>query len=347
MRILIFMLGLLIVAAISATRLACAEDDPPPDPPPSTESESAAAEDSSDEAEAEAENNGNEEAVIPEGVHRQRPRTEEQERQYKQRKTREDTFLNFPEPIGPAVGVDEFYNPDNWLNPNIHSGLGRYIVQDETGAVIGSLTYDVSLESDPLLGEYVHIRQRREFEPASHLDLWLFSSTLKPRRKESRTNLAPASQLEESTSGGGQEIIQLYRDSQLLQVEYLFDRATVYHEAAGMSVRQTLRQMPYSYDIDQLPLLVRQLNFLEPDWPFEVAVCDPRHQRNLPLSIEQPRKVENLLSAEPRTYRVYELPVRMGDNQLIFWVERLAPHRLVKYTDGEYTYTLTEYLERE
>jgi len=280
---------------------------------------------------------------VPEGVRRTRPRTAQQEREYKQRKTREDIFLNSPDPVGPGAGVEEFYNPADWLIFDVKSDVSRYIIQDKSGTVLGNMTISITIEEDPLLGEIVHLRRHDGLAKTVETDLLLNAATLKPIHNETRSQLEGTPPPDPGAGDLG--IATLYDGLKLLQVEYQFDRVQIHHRAGGISVRRTMRQLPFSYESGSVPLLLRQLDFSDPDWPFEVAVCDPAQQKNLPLVVGQPGKEEHLLSAEPADYRCWVLEVKIGEAVETYWVERLSPRRLVKYTDGELTYTLAEYLE--
>jgi hypothetical protein len=330
------------------------EDDPPPAAPEeegaAPESEGEEAEQAEPEGEESAEPPPTEEEEVPEGVRRRRPRTAEQERSYKQRKTREDPFLNPPVDGDPVAGDEQYYDPARRLHNVVHTGISSYVVQDAGGAVIGQLTMSVELVSDPVLGDFVHLRQRSDHEQPQETDLWLYGETLKPRRKEVVIQLPTVSDPPPAVEGeedgaGAVEVQPLYHDTKRLDVDYLFDRLVIRHRAGGITASRRLRMMPFSYDIDELLLLVRQLRFRDSSWPFEALICDPANEQHLALRIEQPRRVENVLSADAQLTDCYELAVRLGEHQLTYWVQRLPPCKLVKFSDGAYTYTLNAYLE--
>ncbi|GEM_PF-1886663 len=359
---------LLLAAPISPEPAAAQQNEDPP--PPAAEEEQAATE-AEDEEEAAAEegeeaaaaeeagDEGGEQAAeaeeeeeeeVPEGVRRRRPRTADQEREYKQRKTREDPFLNPPVDGDPVVDSGQYYDPASRLHNVVHPGISNYVVQDAGGAVVGQLTVSVELVSDPVLGDFIHMRQRSDHEQPQETDIWLYAETLKPRRKQvviqlpTVSNPPPASTDGES-DGGVVEVQPLYHDTKRLDVDYLFDRLVIRHRAGAVTTLRRLRMMPFSYDIDELLLLVRQLKFREASWPFEALICDPAHERHLALRIEQPQRVENVLSADAQYTDCYELAVRLGEQELTYWVQRLPPCKLVKLSDGVYTYTLSAYME--
>ena len=339
--------ALLLLCYLGASALADDARTPPADPPATGEGDGEGDGGDGNGSSTSEEEDEEEPEEVPEGVRRTRPRTAEQERDYKQRKNREDIYLNAPEPTGPDAENDGVYNPADWLIFDTRDDLSRYIVQDATGAIVGRMTLSLAVEEDPLLGQVVRLRRRDDTDPAVETDLIIHAADFKPVFKESRRDLGRSPAGPAGDDPGAEAVPELYQDIQLLQAEYQFDRVRILHRAGGISVRRAMRQMPFSYDIDTLPLLLRQLDFLDPDWPFEVAVCDPGEQHNLPLVVSQPGKEEHVLTAEAETYRCWVLEVRVGEATETYWVERLAPRRLVKYTEGELTYTLAEYLERE
>lgn len=339
---------------------AAAAQQPDDDPPPAAAEEEETAPEG-DEETAEAETEGDEsgeqppaeeeeEEEVPEGVRRRRPSTADQEREYKQRKTREDPFLNPPVAGDPVAGDEQYYDPASRLHNVVHPGISNYVVQDAGGAVVGQLTMSVELVSDPVLGDFIHIRQRSDHEQPQDTDLWLYGETLKPRRKQVVIQLPTVSGPPPASEGGedGAEAVEvqpLYHDTQRLDVDYLFDRLVISHRAGAVTTSRRLRMMPFSYDIDELLLLVRQLRFRDASWPFEALICDPAHEQHLALRIEEPRRVENVLSADAQFTDCYELAVRLGEQQLTYWVQRLPPCKLVKIDDGVYIYTLSAYME--
>ncbi|MBN2082727.1 hypothetical protein JW859_11065 [bacterium] len=354
MRVLIATITVLLLAAwpLAATWAEDPPADPPADPPTTEEADQPvddAEEDATTEENTEAEDGepAVEEDVeaepVPEGV-RRRPMSGEQERRYKQRKTREDPFLN--PPIGSGVPIVEgSYNPADWLREELYCGSSYYMVQDASGNVVGQASLAISAESDPVLGDFIRLRRHSNLDQPTQMELCVFAVTFKPRFKEVQTELADRAALPADPAPEG-EVPELYDNIQRLNVDYLFDRMTVVHRVAGITSRRQIRQMPFSYDIDELPLLARQLRFREVEWPFEAVLCDPQHEEQLPMSIAEPVWIENVVSGDAERYDCYEFTIRIGNDTQTYLVERLPPHRLVRYTDGEYTYTLTDYLEQ-
>jgi hypothetical protein len=319
--------------------------------------EGAAAEtETASEAEEEAEGEEAEQPEeAPEGVRRSRPRTAEEERAYKQRKTREDPFLN--PPVAPGTdGSWELYDPRDWLRMDVTPDLSRYIVQDASGAVVGYLSVFVELQSDPALGQFINLVKVRDYGSPTRIELWIYADTLKPRRKLATPVDRPAGGAQQPGQGEAVEVATAaseevrLAEQTTLEVDYLFDRVTVKRQMGEVTASRQLRQPPYSFDVDQLSLLVRQLDSQHLDWPFEAVAFDPSQAfeqsgASLPLAVAKPERVE-MISAEPATYPCFALRMRLGEKVYTWWVERLAPHRLVKFTDGVYSFTLFQYIQQ-
>ncbi|MCH7471522.1 hypothetical protein IIA79_01020 [bacterium] len=306
------------------------DEDQPEEEPPQGEDESGDGETSSEDEE---------EKEAPEGVRRRRPRTGEEERKYKLRKIREDPFLDSADPVQDA---GEVYNPGDWLLSEVPQDLSRYIVQDEGGGVLGYLTVNIEFQSNPVLGDFIQLTLIHDHQRAEKVEIWLFAGTLKPRKKVSTQLILPSNPSDSSGGGGAANEPLFLEDMPRLTVDYLFDRVTVQEEAGLFSTSRKFRQLPFSFDIDELCLIVRQLDFLNADWPFEAAVTLPSKASSSLFQVEAPERVE-VLSAEPANYSCFEVSMSIDGEPYTWWVQRAAPHRLVKYTDGELTFTLYQY----
>jgi hypothetical protein len=359
----LLMLAGIIVLAVTVYPMVCTADDEQEDPPASgtedeTDDDQGSGEGNATEDGDDAPEEGDGEVVpaegdptegdVPEGVRRRRPRTAEQERIYKQRKSREDPFLN-QLPVDPAFAGESIYNPADWLDTQVPRDISRYIVQDETGRIVGYETVAVVLESSMVLGDFIHLSRRWEGNRDADVNLWLFADTFKPRRKTTREQ-------DESRTGStgsppaqpdANDVQELYSGMDEVTVDYFFDRITVTHQSGDVSAMHTMRQLPFSYDIDSLPLLARLLKFARGDWPFEAAISNPERESNLAVAIGAPVRVDGVYSAEGVAYKCYELRLVIAGEEYQYWVERLPPHRLVKFTDAAYTYTLLEYMEQQ
>lgn len=296
--------------------------------------------------------------------HRLRPKTDKEEEAYKKRVVREDPFLNAPP--GPDAAELAFYHPTDWLRFEVSFDRATYIAQDSAGQMLGFLTIDAGSHSSDQKLLHVILDYPA---PKKHVELWLEPKALRPRsvtklaaperepapppdpkktkkqkKRKGKQLVAEESELLEPSGDlvdgiGGKDAQNLTR------VEYLFDRVTIEREAGIVTTQERMRQLPYSYDIEQLPLLVRQLDFakLAKHWPFEALITDPEHRRSLPLQIAEPKEV-SITSAEPQKRACYELKMRLGErDNWTWWIERSAPYRLVKFSDGNVTYTLHQY----
>lgn len=312
------------------------------------------------------------EPAPPEGVKRQRPRTENEERAYKMRKTREDPFLSPPQ--GGGQDLSAYYNPRDYIAPLAKGYTARYMIQDAAGTMQGYLLLSVDLRTESSRNDTVYVSALYSNEPRTEVRLWLDSASLTPRRLERRTlrdqrapapGTAPAPATEGDRAGGP---VQDERDAAApvsapdvipgdpsqwspedepprLNADYLFDRVTIRHSSGMITVQRVLRQLPNSFELESMPVLVRQIDCRAADWPFEAALTDARHLRSVPLSIEEPGWSE-LLSAEPLHYRCRDFVLRLGQQQLHYYVQSTPPYKLVQFTDGVYTYTLFEYASR-
>jgi hypothetical protein len=290
----------------------------------------------------------------PEGVRRKRPRTEAEEREYKLRKTREDPYLNAPVFKPAADGATQFYNPSDWIRTAVTADSSRYLIQDEQGQPAGTLVLETSVENDVVMGPVVRLSKLRKGADSERIEVWLDSTTLKPRRvvsltaategqlydRKGRPMQAPAA----ATAEDGSVVVETTPRQMRTTVDYRFDRVTIVREVSeeGVTQGEKMRQLLFSFDREQLPLLVRQLDFRRADWPFEAIVIVPQTRQNLQLQIGIPERVDQL-SAEPQKYGCFKLTMRLGSETLTWWVERQAPHRLVRFTDGNLTYTLQGY----
>jgi len=304
------------------------QDNPPKNPPPPK--------DDAKDQETKPEENGKQEPgqeskdeKPKDDKREQRPQGGEDERAYKQRRTRDDPFLN--PPSGLSAPPAQLYNVSEWLNGLLPQDSSQYMVQDTAGKVLGYLTIQVKVISDPVLGDAVLLTQLRDYGMPATLKLSLLAETLQPRHKEFFERPQPG---EDGETPSISDTIE--------RVDYLFDRVTVLEQRGGVTVTNQLRQLPQSFDIDELPLIVRVLDFRRTDWPFEAALTDPGKLAKYALSIAQP-EYEDLMSAEPEKIGCYKFILRLGEQTFTWWVQRRAPRKLVRFSLGELTYTLSQY----
>jgi hypothetical protein len=302
----------------------------------------------------------------PEGVRRQRPQTAQEERQYKVRKTREDPFLNPDAAAGQPAKQKDYFDPAAYLQPVSRGYTARYLVQNQQGQAVGYLSIGVALQSEQSRNDTLLVTKLLSVEPRTEVKLTLDARTLKPRQlirttlrsagsaatvtQPSSADASPAGQqggeprgpAGEATAQTGGPAWSPEQEPPRQRADYLFDRVTILQSSGAISVRKVLRQLPFSYDAESLPIVLRQLTLAKVDWPFEAALTDTNRALSLPLAIEQPAYAQ-VLSAEPQDYRCYALVVHAGSSRSKYYLQTVSPYKLVKFTDGVYTYTLFEY----
>ncbi|MDQ3023055.1 MAG: hypothetical protein M3R04_01525 [bacterium] len=293
---------------------------------------------------------------------RARPLTEAEEDNYKRKAVLDDPYLNAP--AGPPAGALAFYRPLDWLRFDVQYDRSTYLVQDASGKLEGLLT----INAEPLVdsfASYIHL-ELDYAAPKKRVEMWIDSKTLKPRNvikftPPATTPVAPVEPVKGTQKSKATPRLPVQPElgdvtadieepaaqvtERRTEVEYLFDRVTISRSVGVVATQERMRQLPYSFDIEQLPLLVRQLDFsrLEKQWPFEALVTDPEHRISLPLQIDRPKHTD-VVTAEPQTRSSYELKMRLGEQVTwTLWVERKTPYRLLKFTDGVYTYNLHQY----
>ncbi len=333
----ITVLAILLVAtlAFSAAPLARALDDPPP-----TQEEPPAEDPPASEPAEDPDGIGQLEEELPETEEdrkikpRLRPSTDEEERAFKRQATRNDPFLNPLLPLNYERVEGSGYNPRDYLGTGGFLDLSRYIVQSLTGEVQGFLTVHSSIQDISLFGPVMDVVRVCDYEPHRRIELQVQLETMRPTvvqiipTDESRSQQAMDLGLEEA-----------------LRAEYLFDRVTIRENVGGITGLERARMLPFSFDINQLDSLVRSIDYDSGNWPLEAFLFDPEERlNNIPMSIEQPRRA-NMKSAELEDYGCWQLTMRVGNETWQWWVERLAPHRIIRYNDGQRSYTLMSYTQ--
>lgn len=342
--ILAILLGGLLSSSGLPFRSARAGDDPPPaqqpaDPPAQAEPDPAEPEPQEPVADEprdpdsgkEDPDKVKEEKIKP----RLRPSSDEEERAYKRQATRNDPFLNPLIRLSTEPSEAGGYNPRDHILKRGYNDLQRFVVQAPEGKVQGFLTIHSREHELPLLGRVMDIVKLCEYEPSCRIEMQVQLDSLQPtvteviRTDDNRSQSAMDLQLQES-----------------LRAEYLFDRVTIRQNVSGITGLDRERMLPFSFDIMQLDSLVRSLNFSSGDWPLEAWMFDPERRMSVPLLIEAPRRVQ-MSSAEPVIYQCWEIRVRVGNENWTYWLERLEPNRIVRFSDPRHTYTLMSYTAGE
>jgi hypothetical protein len=146
-------------------------------------------------------------------------------------------------------------------------------------------------------------------------------------------------------AGPGAPGISPLQDAPQTHVTYDYDRISIVQRQGGVESHARLRELPFSFDRDLLPLLLRQVDYQQIAWPFEAVATDTAQLRNLPLALDKPRRV-TVLSADPASYYCFEAELRVGADVTTWWVEQVPPCRLVKFTMEGLTYTLERYVQQ-
>lgn len=307
------------------------QDDPPPqhqDDPPKPDEDPQQDDSGIGQLEEEPPETEEDRKIKP----RLRPSTDEEERAFKRQATRNDPFLNPLLPLEYERIDNSGYNPRDSVLPQGFQDLSRFIVQEPAGGVLGFLSIHCSVEDQPLAGQVLNVVRLYEFEPQQRIELQVQLSTMRPIL----TQLIP---LGERRS---QQAMDLGLE-EALRAEYLFDRVTIRQNVGGITGVERKRMLPFSFDINQLDSLVRSLDYDNADWPLVAVVFDPDSRENIPISIEQPRRT-SIKSAELSDYGCWEMVMHVGNENWQWWVERLEPHRIIKWTDGQQrSHTLLSY----
>jgi hypothetical protein len=293
----------------------------------------------------------------PEGVHRSTPADAAAEMAWVNKKIAEDPFLQPFKAIGRAPDVKEFYNPLERLKPGLPAQFASYMVQDAQGHVVGNLAVTIERQASPLFGPVDHCILQPSFSDRRQVEVWESAVSAKPLRVLRRATTtepgpvpdasSPPTPGSPPTAASGSlpgSTAPTVLSTETLDATYFFDRIVVTKDGGPVTLSARKRLLPYSFDVAQLPLLVQQLDFEHADWPFEATLFDPSVLQPLQLQLNRPDR-KTVETAEPASCDCWALPVRLGNTQLTWYVER-ATHRLVKFQLGSLTYTLQQYSQR-
>ncbi|MCC7477489.1 hypothetical protein IT575_03430 [bacterium] len=274
-------------------------------------------------------------------IRRPRPRTAEQERTWKLARTREDPFLNPPggelgEGIKPG---SEIYRPTDWLSQELPEDYSLYLVQDARGQLKGSLSLAVQIRKDEKGQALVVLTRTTDYGMAARTEVLSSLEGLRPRLIQRDAIELP--------DGAAQQEGDMIQDNGLLpvphlRVEYFYDRVTIVRDAGDVASHDRMRALPFSFDVQQMPLIMRLLNYSAKQWPFEAYITLPEERSSAPLVINA-AGLQNQLSAEGEKVPCYHVEAQIGKQKWEWWVQKGAPHRLIRFSDGELTYTLSEY----
>lgn len=320
------------------TAQVLAQDDPPPpqqeDPP--AEDPKQDEKPKQDEDDPQQDGNTGQQQEDEEDTRirpRLRPSTDEEERAYKRQATRNDPFLNPLLPLDYERLEGSGYNPRDHIGREGFHDLSRYIVQSPDGQVQGFLTVHCSIREEPLFGRVMDVVKVCEYEPYRRIEMQVQLESLRP----TVTQVIPT---DENRS---QQAMDLGLE-EALRAEYLFDRVTIRENVGGITGMERERMLPFSFEINQLDSIVRSIDYENGDLPMVAVLFDPEERQSMPMSLEIPKRA-NMKSAELEDYGCWELTMHVGNETWKWWVERLEPHRIIRWEDGSHSFTLMSYTQ--
>lgn len=288
--------------------------------------------------------------AIPPEVRRPRPQTAEQERTWKLSKTREDPFLN---PPGGELGsglspAGDIYKPSDWLSHELPLDHSVYLAQDAKGKLQGLMSLSVQTRKGEEGEDLVVLSRSVDYGFPTRTEVLSSLDGLSPRLilREAISQRGPVPVGGAVASAPTQEEGDATESGPLaqpnLRVDYRYDRVTVVWDDGDVASHEHMRALPHSFDVQQLPLIMRLLNYGAKQWPFEAYITLPEEHLSAPLVIKE-AKLQNQLSAEGEKVPCYHVEALIGKAKWEWWVQKNSPHRLIRFSDGVMTYTLSEY----
>ena len=204
-----------------------------------------------------------------------------------------------------------------------------YIVQDTEGVVHGRLK--VSMSVTDVQGE---LRRElvKEYEHPFVGRSWLVTDGL---------SLAPAERrltLYNLQSGPIPEDAQ---PAETWSAEYYYDLVAVAVESKDVGTFYSFRHPMQAYDLEELYLLFSQLAVERFPRLGVLLVTAPFRYRNYAVLVRRLGR-ESIYAADAEKHICEHLLLEFSDSTQEFFVETLPPHRVVKFTSGQFTYTLIE-----
>jgi len=221
----------------------------------------------------------------------------------------------------------------------------RYIVQDKTGAVIGQLL--VSIEPLVENGRYIiSLKKSYEFEPKIVLEHTLKADDFSPMR----TNvLLPELSSEEGADEGvglgideGKTGEDRSSSTQTLSsATYYYDTVTVRKRDLGSETFFSFRRLLPSYDINALDFIIHALD-LKAIPPKSILILVSPFDGATHIALLEKVEKQVVYSAEARKC-VTDL-IRISSELFTeeYYVEAVPPHLVIKFTAGEFKFTLYE-----
>lgn len=131
------------------------------------------------------------------------------------------------------------------------------------------------------------------------------------------------------------------RPAETWVAEYYYDLVAVSIEAEDVGTFFSFRHPMKAYDLEELYLLFSQLDIERFPRLSVLLVTAPFRYRNYAVLIERLGR-ETIYAADAEKHVCEHLRLAFSDSTQEFFVETLPPHRVVKFSSGQLTYTLIE-----
>jgi len=123
--------------------------------------------------------------------------------------------------------------------------------------------------------------------------------------------------------------------------EYYYDLVAVAVESKDVGTFYSFRHPMKAYDLDELYLLFGQLEVERFPRLGVLFVTAPFRYRNYAVLIRRIGR-KSIYAADAEKHICEHLLLEFSDSTQEFFVETLPPHRVVKFTSGQFTYTLID-----
>jgi hypothetical protein len=204
-----------------------------------------------------------------------------------------------------------------------------YIIQDAEGAVRGRMT--LTMSAMVVDGEIRReLTKEYDFPYVGRLQLMAKAPELSPLECNLELFDLDAGPVPQDASPG-----------ETWSAKYYYDLVSVAIEAKDVGTFFSFRHPMKAYDLEELYLLFSQLQVERFPRQSVLYVTAPFRHRNYAVLLER-RGRESIYAADAEKHVCEHLYLTFSDSVQEFFVETLPPHRVVKYTLGDLTYTLLE-----
>ena len=243
---------------------------------------------------------------------------------------------------------EEFADPTRGFAPRKY----KYMVQDATGSVIGHMVVSITSQATAQRNLVV-LSKRYDFADAL-LKLTVAADTFDPVTVEvtfaggleGAGSSAPAESTpavnEETPSSPG----DLSNERGRQQATYYFDTVSVSIERPGATTLFTFRRPLPGYDIEELFLL---MNVMEMKAIPERSIwfLTASFERATHAVLVERQGKETIYGADAERHLAVRLRLTSDIFSEDYFVESLSPHRVVRFTAGDLTFTLWEEMSEE